>query len=224
MSNVSKTANTCFSFLNEKPTQTPIKKTAIPVNQKVYKSKHICNMNVSIIYAVIIIVLLLMVTLFSYLYIYPYFRLRIIVKNNSNHKVSENVFIIPTYPWYKLYHLSIFNLKQVIKQNFQIKIVSSINEYKKLISNEKIKRIIVFGHGSKHSLKIQKEIFYYCELSKLTHIEFYGQLHCNHDDGRTAYEIIGCRGYSTNKAIHIVKLNREFKNIIENLLKNKRKP
>lgn len=80
---------------------------------------------------------------------------------------------------------------------YVVYVVKNKEEFTNIINDTKVKSLFVFSHGQRHGVKFGNEVWHYCNLPKVKHIQFVGQFHCNHYSGKTLYEHLECEGTMT---------------------------
>lgn len=64
---------------------------------------------------------------------------------------------------------------------------------------KKVNGLLLFGHGAKHGILIDKKMHYYCE-TKPNNIEYAVQFHCNNQGGSSIEKYIpGKEDYQNNE-------------------------
>jgi hypothetical protein len=128
------------------------------------------------------------------------------------------------YPLMKLkYFFNILNKNSI---PYTVYLVKSKEEFIDIINNKQVKSVFVFSHGQRHGIKFGNEIWHYCNLPKVKHIQFVGQFHCNHYSGKTLYEHLGCNGVMTQgvtlyQDINKYILSEEYVSVLKKLFKIK---
>lgn len=158
------------------------------------------------------IVLFIPVSLF--IYVVTLIKLKRL-KDLKTNIPKKNCSVFINYSFIKMFYIFTVSFKDFSDRNFSIHFIDSEEDYINLLQNKIVENVLVLGHGSRHRLKFKSKILYYCDLPQLKHIRFYGQLHCSHDGGKSAYEIIKCDGYDSGDTITTFYLYKHIKNCFD---------
>ena len=126
----------------------------------------------------------------------------IFLRNYSKNKPSDVVVILgkndyksPSFwisPNYGTELLILIEYLEYSKKNFSIYQNIDIKKLDQIMENNKIKTLYFFGHGSRHSFKLNaKERVHYCRYSdNKFNKDFVYQIHCNHGGGKSLAEYV----------------------------------
>lgn len=95
-------------------------------------------------------------------------------------------------------------------------------DFKKIVNDEKVESLFIFGHGCRHGFTLGKnDGVYYCELRNAPKKKFIAQLHCNHGSGKSLGEYIAKDYFAPNKKMCFWENRKYIKERCENNLKFK---
>ncbi|MFH1173996.1 MAG: hypothetical protein V1725_02600 [archaeon] len=161
------------------------------------------------IFVKFVLLLFIFGLLVAFLYcrcIYKIFYRDISKKSYLNEK-NHVAIIIPKYSNYIKFggeHTTDFNkLFSNMKKRelpFAVYVINSVSELQKIIDDEKVKALLIFGHGIRHGVLVNDvTLCHYCELKKRQNIAYIAQYHCNDKGGQSLKECFGCEGDVTNR-------------------------
>ena len=110
---------------------------------------------------------------------------------------------------------------------YTVYVVKTKEEFTDIIKDKQVKSVFVFSHGQRHGVKFGNEIWHYCNLPKVKHIQFVGQFHCNHYTGKSLYEHLECDGVMTKGVTLYHDINKyiaseEYVPILKDIFKIKK--
>ncbi len=151
---------------------------------------------------------------------YPivYFDMKYVQKNREfGNRKNHSAIILANNYWPEkilIYSLEISKLIKTLKLNnesYKVYDKVSQNDFRKIINDNKVSSVYIFGHGQRHGVKLGKnKIIYYCEFQDAKKKTKVYQFHCNHNYGKSLADyVLSKNGMSfvTCKKMSVLKIN-----------------
>jgi len=168
---------------------------------------------------------------FWLMFLFPllFFRYKYVQRNKEFKGNNPHIALILANNWfpekYLAYGLRIDLLIKYLKDNKKpYKVYDRLNamQIKSIIKNKKVKAVLIFGHGSKHSVQTsENETLYYCEFAKCHKKDFIAQFHCNPGGGKSLAEYISKEDtlcFITDEKQRDSDINKQINKIIKDKL------
>lgn len=164
-----------------------------------------------------IIILAVFLVLYSIYYAKKWYKE--IVKHTCDSEKHHIAIIIPYYSCItKTLSYGLLQMDKFFKSldaetiPYRVYLLKEVKEFQEVIDNKNIIGLIIFGHGTRHGLLIDKYICYYCDIKCHTHIKFIAQFHCNDQSGKSLAEYCNCKNEVSNKLRVAPEINSKLKN------------
>ncbi|MFP4119363.1 MAG: hypothetical protein ACLFTH_04885, partial [Candidatus Woesearchaeota archaeon] len=154
--------------------------------------------------------LLFITIIFIFTYAIASFNLTSIQNKEFKSKKRHIAIIISNYQFYKHVSYLLVKIRTLLKNlrkesiPYKVYIIEKPVDFNKIIKKN-IYGLIIFGHGTKHGLKIKDNIHYYCETKKNNNIKFAVQLHCNKGGKNSIKKYLNCKEFYPSNKIRTAK-------------------